>query len=107
VAGPFRNRIDRAELLAAEPSDEPPRVPGRALPAMTRRSRRFAFAAAACGFVAWFVFRRDPDTGSFALDLTSLVGAIVVATLSYYAVYVAFLCVRGAQRIFAALTKRL
>ena len=107
MAGPFRNRTDRAELLAAEPSDEPPRVAERVLPEMTRSFRPFAFAAAACGFVAWFVFRRDPETGSFVLDLTSLVGAIVVAVLSYYAAYVAFLCARGARRIFAALSKRL
>ena len=103
MAGPARNRNDRAELLAAEPSDEPPRRGERALPEMSGRFRRFAFAMAACGFGAWFVYRREAGSGSFPLDLVTLVGAVVVATLAYYAVYLVFLGLWAARSIIARL----
>ena len=103
MAGPARNQIDRAELLAAEPGDGPPRGPERVLPEMSLRFRRLAFAMAACGFVAWLLYRREAETGSFTLDLVSLVGAVVVATLAYYAGYLAFLGLWAARSLMARL----
>ena len=58
---------------------------------------------AACGFVAWFLYRREAGTGSFTLDLVTLVGAVVVATLAYCAGYLAFLGLWAARSIIARL----
>lgn len=101
MAGLFRSRVDQAELLAAEPGDEPPRRPERVLPEMTTWFHRSAIAMAACGFVAWIVYRRGLDTGSFMPNVITVVGAIAVATLSYYAVYLTFLGIWAVRKVIA------